>query len=67
MPTEENKSTTSNSNNNNNTSSSSNKWSHKVTPIGDENGKAKKIIYLACVFQFFFIKIILVVYNLRMI
>ena len=45
MPTEENKSTTSNSNNNNNTSSSSNKWSHKVTPIGDENGKPKKIIY----------------------
>ena len=41
MPTEENKSTTSNSNNNSNTSSSSNKWSYKVTPIGDENGKAK--------------------------
>ena len=41
MTTEENKSTTSNSNNNNNTSSSSNKWSYKVTPIGDENGKAK--------------------------
>ena len=41
--------------------------SNNTNNIGDENGKAKKIIYLACVFQFFFINIILVVYNLRMI
>ena len=47
MITEENKSTTSNSNNNNNTSSSNNNKKntginkYKVTPIGDENGKAK--------------------------